>query len=168
MTNPISAVPLPKELELIREELLAAAEIHNDDPQGEWPEGVKLAAAFAPQAIAESLIPKLHAHLVDVPIAYVWREAIKRRDRTILGRAATAGGRLNYFSGMDFVIDFNWEQWSDLTTLQRIALVDHELSHCGPDGMVSHDLEEFRSIVERWGLWQPDVAAFANSVRGIA
>jgi hypothetical protein len=29
--------------------------------------------------------------------------------------------------------------------------------------ILSHDFEEFRAIVDRWGLWRPDVELFAAS-----
>lgn len=85
--------------------------------------------------------------------------------RLLLGKAAKGAGVLKHLTGYDFVITFNWQAWSKLTPPQRIALVDHELAHCGRDlekgwVMIAHDVEEFRSIVERWGLWTPDLRDF--------
>jgi hypothetical protein len=62
------------------------------------------------------------------------------------------------------VLVFNWQAWAQLTPPQRIALVDHELAHCEQTDagwtMAGHDVEEFRSIVGRWGLWTPDLREF--------
>jgi hypothetical protein len=30
--------------------------------------------------------------------------------------------------------------------------------------MISHDIEEFSGIVQRWGLWRPDLVVFAGAV----
>jgi hypothetical protein len=57
--------------------------------------------------------------------------------------------------------------------MQRVALVDHELCHFGREEddkgnrswvLVSHDIEEFKGIVERWGLWRPDLVVFSGAV----
>jgi hypothetical protein len=64
-----------------------------------------------------------------------------------------------------YVIDIAYDTWLKLTGSQRIALVDHELSHIGADGMVGHDIEEFSSVVARHGEWKPDLKEFARALR---
>jgi hypothetical protein len=74
-----------------------------------------------------------------------------------------------------FVVEVPHEPWQVLTEAQRLALVDHELAHFyvsipeGPDEarklvMLGHDLEEFTAVVERHGLWRPDLREFARVV----
>lgn len=64
--------------------------------------------------------------------------------------------------------------WEKLDERQKIALLDHELCHCfvseGVDGKANtvelsinpHDVEEFRDVVHRHGLWRPDVESFVR------
>lgn len=121
-----------------------------------------------------------HADLAGVDIVYVWRDkAAKSKGRTVLGKARKVSG-LNALLARDldddaplFVIEIAQDEWIDLTTKQRYALVDHELSHLrvkiGDDGerdlsVRGHDVEEFRAVIDRHGFWKADVADFAVSV----
>lgn len=126
-----------------------------------------------PGAIAAVLVDALHDHLQGASIGYLFREKMKTRDRVVLGKASKAGAKLEFFADHDFVIEFNWQEWRRLSPMQRIALVDHELRHCGREEndkgerswvMQSHDIEEFKDIVERWGLWKADLVVFAGAV----
>jgi len=79
-----------------------------------------------------------------------------------------------------FVIEIALDIWGEdidgerfgLTDAQRVALVDHELCHCQVDEeeftpwVRPHSIEEFTEIVDRHGLWEPDLERFARSVRG--
>jgi hypothetical protein len=129
--------------------------------------------AYQPAAIAALLIDTVHEHLSGASIGYLFREKMKTRDRTVWGRASKAGAKLEFFADHDFIVEFNWTQWRHLSPMQRVALVDHELSHLGREEddkgnrswvLVSHDIEEFRGIVERWGLWRPDLVVFSGAV----
>lgn len=62
----------------------------------------------------------------------------------------------------DFSIWFALDAWATLDNTQRDALVDHELSHCiwddeGKPKLNGHEIEEFNGVLERYGLWWPDV-----------
>lgn len=157
-----SPLVLPKQLAGVAEHLTRA--VREVEVLGEWPKGDKLHAAPQPEAIAKALIGALHPHLTNAAIAYLFSEEMRTRDRLVLGKAAKAAGVLSHLTGFDFVLTFNWTTWKDLSAPQRIALVDHELSHCaeGEHGweMLAHDVEEFSSIVGRWGLWKPDLVQF--------
>lgn len=121
-----------------------------------------------------------HAELAGVDVVYCWRDkAAKSKGRTVLGKARKVSG-LNAFLARDqesdeplFVVEIAQDEWIELTTKQRYALVDHELSHLrvkiGDDGerdlsIRGHDVEEFRAVIDRHGFWKPDVADFAVSV----
>ena len=89
--------------------------------------------------------------------------------------------------GYDFAILLNQEictneAWNE----ERMsALLDHELVHCelardpktqaikrdecgNPVYRIrGHDIEEFREIVERHGLWKSDLESFAESIKAI-
>lgn len=124
-------------------------------------------------AIGDILVEAVHPDLLPASIAYIFREKIKTRDRIVWGKAGKAGSKIEFFNGFDFLIEINWTQWKLLSPMQRFALVDHELEHCGSDinekgerswVMVSHSIEEFGGIVTRWGLWHHDLKVFANAV----
>lgn len=138
---------------------------------GAWPEGEQYAVADQPAAIGRVLIKALHGHLLTAKIAYLFREDMQRRDRIRLGVAGKAAAKLRFLADYDFVIEFNWTAWRQLTTEQRIALVDHELCHCDLDvekgdfAIRHHDVEEFGSIVRRWGLWKLDLQSFGPVVQ---
>jgi hypothetical protein len=129
--------------------------------------------AEQPAAIGKVLVDAVHTDLERASIAYVFKEKMTTRDRVVWGKASKAGGEIEFFNGYDFVLKFNWQQWRRLSAMQRVALVDHELAHCGQEVddkgarkwvMVSHDIEEFSGIVRRWGLWRPDLVVFAGAV----
>lgn len=78
-----------------------------------------------------------------------------------------------------FVIDIALDTWGyddgdghrvGLTDAQRLALVDHELCHCavyeGNLKMRAHSIEEFSAIINRHGLWKPDLEWFAEVIKG--
>ncbi|SDU42295.1 putative metallopeptidase [Jiangella alkaliphila] len=104
------------------------------------------------EEIAELLIPEHHQDLTDMRIHYLFRAPAARRS-----------GKVKY--------------WELLNEKQRVALVDHELCHFEviEDDEVDggrrlatrgHDLEEFTAVVERHGLWRPEVEAFAGAAIG--
>lgn len=143
-----------------------------------WP-APELAEQAAP------IIERWHPHLLAVPILWVWRgEAARRHGRLVMGQArrltglqallvaaAEVGGdeeRLHNFAGDydRFIIEIAGDIWRLLDASQQDALLDHELSHCTTDDdgglhMAGHDVEEFRDVVARRGLWRPDLKAFA-------
>ena len=127
-----------------------------------------------PSAIASQLIPKYHKHLEDASICYIFKaEASKRARHVTLGMASTVAKRLQAIVDFDFIIEIAHDEWEHMDVLQRTALVDHELCHCGvyvdQEGethwtMNEHDLEEFTAIVKRYGLWKQDLQTFVASV----
>jgi len=166
----LAPLVLPKDLMPAAERLTRA--VREVEVVEAWPED-KPAFLPAPQAeaIAKPLIATLHPELELASICYLFRESAERRGRVRLGIAGRASRKIAYLTGFDFVIDFNWTYWTKLTPVQRIALVDHELTHCtqgpGEEGwaLAPHDVEEFSSIVRRWGLWTPDLLTFNAAAR---
>jgi len=154
---------LPHELEAHRADLLDAL---SAPELAAWPEGESYVKACGPHSIAKVLTSALHEDIRGALIAVLYRENMGSADRVKLGLATKAGAKLRFFAPVDFVIEINWTAWKTLSPEQKIALVDHELSHCGFDvdkeafTLVHHDVEEFGSIVRRWGLWKPDLAKF--------
>ena len=127
--------------------------------------------------IANRLIQAHHSHLADAKILYLFTSAKRKKcDRVRLGSAQKLSGLLRYLSsgtaasvadGYDFVVLIGSNEWRSLEEHQRMALVDHELSHCWRYekvdrkgnttdrwGLRGHDLEEFTDVVARHGLWR--------------
>lgn len=143
--------------------------------------------APAVKRIADDLISKHHHALDDVRIEYVFRsETAKSRGKEIWGQARKIGGLNAYLSQEEgpseaaagdvdyFVIEISEPVWRDLDAGQRKALVDHELCHCTTElnedtgdlalKLRHHDVEEFRAVVIRHGLWRPDLSDFSAAL----
>lgn len=142
--------------------------------------------------IAVRLIGDHHLHLAGVPIVYVFRSvAATSHGRVVLGKArrvtglnaflvALASGELDDVDDLEetdhtfFVMEIARDHWEPATDLQRKALVDHELCHFDVDDETralrirGHDLEEFRAVVARHGLWREDLEAFAGVCATVA
>lgn len=140
------------------------------------PDPVTYRRAEEVRDIAEALIPEYHPHLHGETILYVFRsKATERKFKPVLGTARRVSGLNAYLAfqemGEDaepfYVIEIAEDIWGRLAEAQRVALVDHELSHIGPDGMLTHDVEEFRAVVERHGLWMPDLHDFAKAAKSL-
>jgi hypothetical protein len=84
----------------------------------------------------------------------------------------------------DFIILLNGEWWADASERQREILVFHEAQHAGhardkfgglkfhritgrPITCIrGHDVEEFTSVVRRYGGWKSDLAEFLAAAAG--
>jgi len=115
------------------------------------------------EVIGNTLIQAYHSHLKEAKISYVFQDkAAKFSDgRTILGKAA---GRSNLDKLLserkeDFVIIIGKDRWEKMTEVERRALVDHELCHCGivmdaqghtKFAMRGHPIEEFPENLARF------------------
>jgi hypothetical protein len=104
--------------------------------------------------------------------------------RVKLGMCKRASDLDRELAAFDFVILLRRSFWLDqrVTDAQRAALLDHELTHAtvkldkhgepardSRDRLIyrtrRHDLEEFHSIVERYGMWTSDIERFAAALR---
>jgi hypothetical protein len=164
------ALALPTSLRSHHEALLEA--LTRPHP-GQWRDDWDFYQADQPEAIGTALVDALHTELRGARIGYLFREKMKTRDRVMLAKASKASGKVAHYGDLDLLIDVNWQAWRFLTREQRVALIDHELTHFARTEneqgetsyvMVSHDIEEFNSIVRRWGLWKNDVKLFAESI----
>lgn len=134
----------------------------------------------------DHLVDKFHEDLREAKIALAYCTSWKadKDGHTTLGKCKRATDLDRELSPWDFVILLNETFWTAhaVTTEQRLALLDHELCHAAvrrdkdgdwkrdPKGRLlyrlrKHDLEEFRAIVERHGLWKHDLEKFAQALR---
>ncbi len=117
----------------------------------------------APQQVidmAKHILNKHHEHLQEVRIAFIMRsEAPETNGKVTYGKAKKVSAELQVHIPYDFIIWLARDRWISLSSLQREALIDHELSHCEWDGdaarIKGHDVEEFAHIIERYGFWWP-------------
>lgn len=131
------------------------------------------------EEVARKLINTHHSHLGPARIEYVFlSEAPKVNGKIEWGRAKKISG-LNAWLASEsrerepeefFVIEIVKSIWLQLNERERQALIDHELTHCEveEDGKLSikpHDLEEFNSIVRRYGLWRPEIEFFMEAAQ---
>lgn len=129
--------------------------------------------------IAKALIKKHHPHLKGASIAYVMKHVEEGSDKTPKpGRegkhpkVATARAVPKLYlllTGNDFVIEVDEFYWNFLSVEQQEAIVDHELTHCSRDEdgwyIRDHDVQEFRSILERHGFYMPNLEEFVAAAQ---
>jgi predicted metallopeptidase len=146
--------------------------------------------SMAPEVeeIARPIVAEYHRHLItfEVRIEYVFRDDVPKQGGKQTWATARKVSSLNAFLANSeeheenapfFCIVVSNPIWNKLKYDQKIALIDHELCHCGAEevkveegkfevklSIIPHDLEEFRSVVARHGYWAPDVKAFAKTV----
>jgi hypothetical protein len=138
--------------------------------------------------MAQEIIRKSHPGLEGVQIRFMFRSKASKRGgavtlgstRVISGLAAVLATPVEELQaaravqGPDympsfFVIDLAEDYWADMAEDGKKALIDHELCHCGIDpetgnlGLIDHDVQEFTAIIERHGIWKPDLAKFAKA-----
>ena len=124
-----------------------------------------------------------HKHLDQARVALAWMLDVKADidGHLILGKCKKATDLDREFREFDFVILLNATAWKHFSKKQRAALVDHELHHAGialdkksGDPILDernrrvyrikkHDIEEFKGVVERHGLYKHDLEEFAQT-----
>lgn len=136
--------------------------------------------------LIDILVAKTHHHLSEAKIACAWRFGWKSdSDGRLKLASVKKGSDLDReLNGYDFVIMLNHEVWNAGTFKedQMIALLDHQLCHCqlsmDSNGEVKtddmgrnvyrlrkHDIEEFRDVVARHGLYTDELQEFYESMR---
>lgn len=166
----LKADDLPPALEDSIDDLNAAIDSGSKTTPAKFPEDENYPVSDEARQIAHVLIPVLHEHLKGARIAYLFRQNIVSSGEVSWGKAQKVGAKWHALSDLNFVLEFNWEVWVNLSRRQRVRLVDHELSHCGfnrENGAyesVPHDVEEFVGIVDRWGLVESQMP-FGRSVQ---
>lgn len=136
-----------------------------------------------PYKLMEEIVEAHHPHLRDAKIAIAWRHGKKADSdgRIWLGQAKKGSDLDRALHGFDFVLLLNHEAWNaNLSEAQMRALLDHELCHCAvvvdTNGepkvdekgrtvyrLRKHDIEEFRDVVARHGLWKEDIREFVEA-----
>lgn len=131
------------------------------------------------EQIAAGLIPNYHPELATARILYLFVDkASKRGGKDVLGKAQKVTGWTQFALERDFMIVVAADRWNELDANQRTALVDHLLERCtgeedDEDGgsmkwtMRDPDVQEFGSILQRYGAWHQDLVSFVNVAQQI-
>lgn len=127
--------------------------------------------------LAKRIIRKHHGHLEKLVIVHVFQDKGKSK-KPVKGkrewaRASKVPERFRFMMDRQpvFMITYNKQIWKGIDEKKKKALVDHELAHCGFNAekgrpyMIDHDLEEFKAILKRHGLWTDGVKDFVESAR---
>lgn len=130
------------------------------------------------KAIADMLISEHHEMLENsnVRIEYLFRSDVSSsKGKLVFGitkKITAVHAALADSEEPFFCIIIAHPAWEVLPHKHRVALVDHELCHCGVEvnekGDVklilrNHDIQEFTQIVQRYGAWSPDVQEFLRA-----
>lgn len=121
--------------------------------------------------MANDLIEQYHTILKHANIGILFKdEAPVSRGKTTLGKAIKVTDRMKVYTGLDFIIWLAWDEWQRLTDAQRLALIDHELCHCGMGtagwAIRPHDIEEFTEVIERHGFYTRDLWKVERIAKG--
>lgn len=135
-----------------------------------------------PYRLLSEIRSRDHAHLAEAKIGLAWRMGWRTDTdgHMRLGQCRKRGDLDRELDGFDFIILLNKEAWPALNEKQKRAVLDHELCHAqlsfDADGnpkyndrdrlvcrVKKHDVEEFRAIVDRHGVWTQDLEAIAKA-----
>lgn len=121
--------------------------------------------------IVKKIITNHHPMLVvyEDQIGLIFREkASKAGGQVVLGRTKKATVLLGVLGDVDykFIIELASDEWHELNTMQREALLDHHLCACRVEEdeksgnvkffIAAPDFVGYRGEIERHGIWRPD------------
>jgi predicted metallopeptidase len=137
----------------------------------------KYTSAEVVSEIVARLIRNDFSYLRDCRFTFLFRNnGWDSKGRTILGQVRKVSEIDNAImcsevglEDIDIVMILNGDKWKDLSTMQREALIAHELCHVEIAdkgyGLVPHDVEEFARVVKRYGLWKNDLQQMGDAAR---
>ncbi len=147
---------------------------------------VKRENGSVPYALLDQCIEKWHPDLVEasVNVAIAWKKSLRadKDGKMVLGKAKKTSDLEREFKEYDAVVFLNSDTWDTLTEAQWLALIDHELCHLTVDKdengkpkedengrpcvrLRRHDLEEFRDVVRRHGMYLDDIREFVMALK---
>lgn len=130
------------------------------------------------ERIANGLIPNYHPELAEARIMYVFVDkAGTKNGREVWGKSQKVSGLWEWALERDFVIQVAQDKWNELDETQRTALVDHLLESCtGEEDEDSGEMkwkirdpevQEFSSILKRYGAWHVGLQSFVQIAKEI-
>jgi hypothetical protein len=137
------------------------------------------ALAESVTTIAQRILSTYHPELATARIQYLFVEkASMKNGRPVLGKVRKVSGAIEFLTELDFLIEVALDQWNELAENQRTALVDHLLERCmgtedENDGgemkwsLREPDVQEFTSILSRYGAWTDELAGLVSVAQKI-
>lgn len=130
------------------------------------------------EQIANGLIPNYHHELATARIMYVHVDkAGSKNGREVWGKAKRVTGMWEWVNQVDFVIEVASDKWGEMDANQRTALVDHLLEHCTGEEdeqsgamkwrMRDPEVQEFASILQRYGVWHLGLSSFITVAKAV-
>lgn len=147
----------------LRPHIEALNEALNMEIPPTWPEGENYLEAPQIANVGTIIRQASHTGSSGARLAYVFRKEWSRRDKPEMGKVTQATGLLRYLAEVDYVLQVNWTIWIDLSPRARLALIDHllETIYADPESgtwkIRDPDVNEFISILNRWGSWNVDL-----------
>lgn len=129
--------------------------------------------------IANGLIPNYHPELATARILYIFvSKASTKNGQEVWGKAKKLSGLFEWYSEKDFLIEVAKDKWDALNAKERTALVDHLLERCTGEEdeenggamkwkLRDPDVQEFSSILQRYGAWHKGLHSFVSIAKGI-
>jgi hypothetical protein len=119
--------------------------------------------------LAHELIKKYHTKASGAAVAYIFKaKHAETAGKVVLGTCAKQSPKSKLLHGWDYIIELAWDFWCALNQTQREAMLLHELMHIDWDEDVwkiqPHSVEEHTEVIEAYGLWKPDLQAFARAI----
>lgn len=126
--------------------------------------------------LGDKLIMAHHPEALDANIAYMFRsKSSKSGGKTKLASCILASDLQKALHGYSYVIEIAADEWDHFEQNQREALLLHEILHIAAKenektgdvtwGLRHHDTEEFRKVVEVYGLWTGDIEEMAKAIK---
>ena len=96
-------------------------------------------------------------------------KAMKAKGRRLYAKIVLSPELHSLIHGIEAMVIIDKELWETLDGNRREAVIFHELCHLESDGegglsLRSHDLEEFRAVVRRYGDWTGDVRGMTEQL----
>jgi predicted metallopeptidase len=124
--------------------------------------------------LMKKLIAAYNPNAVEANVCLMFRsKCSKRGGKLVLGKTKKESDRAKLLHGFDYIIELGADAWQELSNSQREALLLHEVLHISAVengdgsmdyGIEQHDTEEFRKVIEAFGLWTPDLEELAKTI----
>ena len=139
--------------------------------------------AEIPEDMSKQLIAKYHEHLINAKIAYLYKnKPIVKGGRLVIATAEKCNPKTKALctyseegESFDFIITISYKAWNNLSDSQKLAVLDHELSHCMVSDdektgeplfqLISHDFEDFYSVIKRNKLYSKDLETLVSVIK---
>jgi len=141
--------------------------VMNEPQLEEWSDSAKFLIAPEIKEIGTQVIKSFRTDLNGCNIGYVFKKkAPKTPNGVILGQIKAENELQKILHGYDAIVLIGYDTWVNLDDDGKFRLVMHELEHLVRDintgriGTISHDVEEFSSVIRIFGPNQTSHISF--------